>query len=291
MGDFMNLTENENKFKNLIIDIIGTILGATVMAFGISFFLLPNQLSSGGFSGIATIIYYLFNLPMGATILALNIPLFLFSGYKIGKNFFIKSLVGTISLSVSIDFFDKFEPLTEDKFLACIYGGIIIGIGTAIILKVNSSTGGTDMVSNILRKFNPRISMGNVIVIIDTIIVIFNVIFFKRIDIGLYSAIAIYLIGKMIDIIFEGIYFTKMLIIVSSKTEKIAEVIEQELKRGVTGLYGKGMYTKKDRLVLLCAAQRNDVARVKQMAKKIDPDCFIIISNAREVLGEGFKRE
>ena len=291
MGDFMDFIEEKKKIKHIIIDMIGTILGSAIIAFGVSMFLLPNQLSSGGFSGIATITYYLFNLPMGVTILVLNIPLFIVAMYKIGKNYFIKSLIGTISLSVFIDIFDKLIPLTRDRFLACIYGGIIIGIGTAIILKVNSSTGGTDMVSNILKRYNSKIRIGNVIVLLDTIIIALNVVFFQRLDIGLYSAITIYLMGKMIDIIFEGIYFTKMLLIISSKSEVIAENIEKNLQRGVTGLYGKGMYTKKEKLILICATPRRDIGKVKQIAKKIDPHCFIIISNAREVLGEGFKKE
>ena len=120
----------EEKFniKRMIIEIIGTIVGAFVMASGIALFLLPNQLSSGGVSGIATIIYYLFKVPMGTTILIVNIPLFLISMYKVGKTFFIKSIVGTVSLSVFIDFLDRFPRLTDDRFLACIYGGIIIGL-------------------------------------------------------------------------------------------------------------------------------------------------------------------
>jgi uncharacterized membrane-anchored protein YitT (DUF2179 family) len=131
--------------------------------------------------------------------------------------------------------------------------------------------------------------MGTVIVIIDTIIIALNVIFFKEVEIGLYSAIAIYLDGKMIDIIFEGIYFTKLLFIISDKNEKIAEAIEENIKRGVTGLYGKGMYTQHNKLVLICAAPRGDVSRIKELAQRIDKNCFIILSNAREVFGEGFK--
>ena len=150
---------------------------------------------------------------------------------------------------------------------------------------------GTDMVSNILKQYNSKIRMGNVIVLLDTIIIALNVVFFRRVDIGLYSAITIYLMGKMIDIIFEGVYFTKMIMIISTKNQEIAKSIENNLQRGVTGLYGKGMYTEKDKLILMCVAPRGDVARVKQIARKIDSHCFIIISNAREVLGEGFKRE
>ena len=132
--------------------------------------------------------------------------------------------------------------------------------------------------------------MSNVIIIMDTIIVGLNVIFFKEIEIGLYSAIAIYLMGKMIDIIFEGIYFTKLLIIISDKNDEIAQEIGEKIRKGTTGLYGKGMYTNKDKLVLICAASRGDVSKVKQTAKKIDHKSFIIRANAREVVGLGFKK-
>ena len=274
--------------KKTIIETLETILGAFFMATATSLFLLPNQLSSGGFAGIATIAYYFLNIPMGTTILALNIPLFIFAGYKLGKDFFIKSIIGTTSFSIFIDILDKLEPFTHDRFLACIYGGIIIGIGTAIILKANASTGGSDLVSMLTKKYKPDIRTSNVIIIVDAIIVGLNMIFFKEIEIGLYSAIAIYLMGKMIDIIFEGIYFTKLLIIISDKNEQIAEEIGEQVGKGTTGLYGKGMYTDESKLVLICAASRGDVAKVKNVSKKVDSKCFIIIANAREVLGLGF---
>ncbi len=276
------------KVKKIIIEILETILGAFLMAVATSLFLLPNQLSSGGFAGIATITYYFFNIPMGTTILALNLPLFIFAGYKLGKDFFIKSIIGTTSFSIFIDVLDKLEPFTQDRFLACIYGGIIIGVGTAIILKANASTGGSDLVSMLTKKYKPDIRTSNVIIIVDVIIVSLNVIFFKEIEIGLYSAIAIYLMGKMIDIIFEGIYFTKLLIIISDRNEQIAEEIGEQVGKGTTGLYGKGMYTDENKLVLICAAARGDVAKVKNVAKKIDSKSFIIIANAREVVGLGF---
>ena len=138
------------------------------------------------------------------------------------------------------------------------------------------------------KKYKPDIRTSNVIIIVDAIIVGLNMIFFKEIEIGLYSAIAIYLMGKMIDIIFEGIYFTKLLIIISDKNEQIAEEIGEQVGKGTTGLYGKGMYTDESKLVLICAASRGDVAKVKNVSKKVDSKCFIIIANAREVLGLGF---
>lgn len=281
--------EEKASVKKILKEIIGTIVGSFTMAVGIALFLLPNQLSSGGIAGIATITYYLLKIPMGTVIMAINIPLFLFSGYKIGKAFFIKSIIGTISLSFFIDILDKIEPLTNDRFLACVYGGIIIGIGTAILLKENSSTGGSDLISYIAKKYNPTIRTSNIILIIDFIIICLNMLFFKEIEIGLYSAIAIYLMGKIIDILFEGIYFTKMMIIISDKSEEIAKSIENEIKRGTTGIYGKGMYTNKEKLILMCVAPRKDIAKIKLMARKIDANSFIIITNSREVLGQGFK--
>ena len=157
-------------------------------------------------------------------------------------------------------------------------------------MKSDASTGGSDLVSILVKKYNYNVRMSSVIIIIDTIIVALNVIFFKEIEIGLYSAIAIYLMGKIIDIVFEGIYFTKLLIIISDKNEEIAKEIGEKINKGTTGLYGKGMYTNQEKLVLMCAASRGDVARVKQVARDIDSNSFIIIANAREVVGLGFKK-
>ena len=157
-------------------------------------------------------------------------------------------------------------------------------------MKSNASTGGSDLISILVKKYNYNVRMSSVIIIIDTVIVTLNVIFFKEIEIGLYSAIAIYLMGKIIDIVFEGIYFTKLLIIISDKNEEIAKEIGEKISKGTTGLYGKGMYTNKEKLVLMCAASRGDVARVKQVAREIDSNSFIIIANAREVVGLGFKK-
>lgn len=281
---------NTKQLKTISIEILETMVGACLMSMATALFLLPNQLSSGGFAGIATIFYYFLKIPMGATILAFNIPLFLFSAYKLGKMFLVKSMIGTVTFSLFIEIFENITPLTQDRFLACIYGGIIIGLGTAIILKANSSTGGSDLVSMLVKEYRPEIRMSNVIIIIDTVIVGLNVLFFKEIEVGLYSALAIYLMGKMIDVIFEGIYFTKLVIIISDRSQEIAEKIGERVRKGTTGLYGKGMYTNENKVVLMCAASRGDVAKVKYTAKMIDPKSFIIIANAREVVGLGFKK-
>lgn len=275
--------------KKWVKDFLLIIIGCMIMAIGTSLFLLPNQLSSGGFSGLATIIYYLFGFPLGTTMLILNIPLFVMAFIRVGKETTIKGIIGTAVLAFFIDLFDNIEPLTSDRVLACIYGGICIGIGTAIILKAHASTGGTDMLSYIIRSYRPNFRTGSLIVIVDIIIVLLNVIFFKKVEIGLYSAIAIYIMGKMIDIVFEGIYFTKNMFIVSNKYEEIAKEVGEKLDRGSTGIYAKGMYENEEKMMLWCVASRNEVARIKEIAKKIDSSAFIVISNAREAWGKGFR--
>ena len=281
----------QSKEEKFISEGLGTILGAFIMALAVALFLLPNELTSGGFSGIATILYYTAKFPMGATILALNAPLFIMAGFKIGKSFFAKALIGTTSLSLFIDVLDKYQPLTNDRMLAAIYGGILTGIGTAIILKSNSSTGGSEILSILIKRRNKKFQTGQLITIIDAIIVITNAIVFKNIEVGLYSVITIYLMGLMIDIIFEGIFFSKLLFVISDKNDIIAKEIETKISRGVTGLYGKGMYKEKDKMILMCAVSRNDIAKMKKLIMDIDDSAFIIVTNSREVLGAGFKRE
>lgn len=278
-------------FKKYLFELVQIVIGTLLMAIGVSLFLLPNQLSSGGFAGIATITYYIFKLPMGTVILILNIPVFILAFIKKGRKFVIKGILGTIFLSIFIDILEKYNPLTQDRFLACIYGGIIIGLGSSIILKANASTGGTDMLVYVIREYKPNYRTGSLIVILDISIVILNVILFNQIEIGLYSAITIYLMGKIIDIVFEGINFTKLIYVISDKYLEISQKIMEEEERGITGIYAKGMYTNEDKIMLLCVAKRNQAMRIKQISKKIDPYSFVIISNARETFGLGFKKE
>lgn len=274
--------------KKYALEYIYIIIGAFFMAVSTALILLPNQLSTGGISGISTILYYLFNYPVGLTMLLINVPLFVIAMVKVNKRLFFKSILGTVLLSVFIDLLENLSPITNDRFLACIYGGIIMGIGTAIILKAGASTGGTDLLSYVIRAYNNKFKSSRVIIIADTIIIFFNIIFFREIEIGLYSVIAIYLMGKMIDIIFEGIYFTKIMFIISEKYEEISKEIGILVKRGSTGIYSKGMYSGKQNVMLFCVASRKEVAEIKQIIKQIDKNAFIVTTDAIETLGKGF---
>ena len=287
----MEKNDGKTKIKNLFVTSIGLVVGSFIMACATAFFLLPNKLSTGGFSGLSTIVYYLFNVPIGTAMFVLNIPLICIAFLKIGKKFIIKSIFGTILLSIFMNFLERFPAVTNDRFLACIYGGIIMGIGTAIILKVNASTGGSDLLSYVVRAFNDRYKASDLIITVDIFIITISIIIFKEIEIGLYSAIAIYLMGKMIDIVFEGINFTKVLFIISDKYELIARQISEEIQRGSTAIYAKGMHSNNDKMMLFCVGSRNEVLNMKNIATSIDKKAFIVIFNARETFGKGFEKE
>lgn len=277
------------KIKNISYNMTLIIIGCILSSFGTACFLLPNKLSSGGFSGIATIFYYFYQIPMGTTILVLNIPIFVLAYIKLGKKFVIKTLIATFLYSVFIDFFERNIRFTNDLFLSSIYGGIFIGIGLGLVFKANASTGGSDLVAHITQKYNNEISVSNILVFLDIIIVLINLISFKNIEIGLYSAITIYLSGKMIDIIFEGINFCKIIYIISDKHEEILLAINKKANKGATGIYGKGSFTNKETTIIMCVTKRRVIMNIKNIAKQIDKKAFIIITDAREVYGLGFK--
>ncbi len=278
----------DKKVFKYIKEYIYIIAGTVLMAFATASILLPNQLSTGGFSGISTIVYYLLKIPAGTIMIILNAPLLLIAFFKIDKTLFFKSIIGTIFLSIFINIFQRFGGIINDRFLACIYGGIITGIGTSIILKAGASTGGSDLLSYIIRAYNSKVKSSKVILMVDTIIIFINVLFFKEIEIGLYSVIAIYLMGKMIDFVFEGFYFTKVVFIISNKYDEIAKEIGDKVKRGSTGIYSKGMYSNEDKVMLFCVGSRKEIADIKNIVKMIDEEAFMVMADAMETLGEGF---
>ena len=271
--------------KNILLIIIGCF----VASFGTASFLVPSKLSSGGFSGIATILYYLFNFKIGSVIILLNIPLFIYSYFRIGKIFTCKSIFATVLYSKLIDIFDNRIIYIEDKFLACIYGGILIGLGLALVLKGGASTGGTDLVAHIAIKRQIKAKISTIIIIIDIFVVLMNIIAFKAIEIGLYSFISIWIIGKMIDVLFEGVNYSKVIYIITKKSNELKEILNIDLDKGVTCIYAETGFDRQEIKILMCVCKRYDVEKVKQASKKVDQNSFIIITDAREVYGLGFK--
>ncbi|MCI8291064.1 MAG: YitT family protein [Clostridia bacterium] len=276
--------------KNVFLkEIVLIFLGTLFAGMGMGSFLLPNKLSSGGFAGIATIFYYFFNLNVGLTVIVLNIPFFILAYIKMGKKFLARTITGTVLLSLFIDLFEYLPLLTNDRLLASIYGGVLIGIGTGIIFKAHTSTGGTDLIVQIVRSYKVKISNSNLLVFIDICVVVLNVICFREFEVGLYSAIAIFIDGLMIDIIFEGINFSKLVFVVSNKNEEILNMIHNDLNSGATEIYGRGSYSDEKKIVIMSAMPRRDITILREKVYEIDKNAFLIVANAREVYGLGFK--
>lgn len=277
------------KKNSFLKDIILIVFGTMFAGFGMASFLLPNKLSSGGFTGIATVFYYFFGWNVGFTVIILNIPFFIYAFIRIGKKFLIKTVIATFLLSFFIDIFEYLPLLTNDRLLASIYGGVLIGIGTGLTFKAHTSTGGTDLIVQIVRSFKVRISSSKLLNLIDICVVVLNVVFFREFEIGLYSAIAIFLDGVLIDIVFEGINFSKLVFIVSNKNTEIVNMIHENLKAGATEIYGKGTYLNQNKVVIMSVMNRREIPILCENVYEIDRDAFLIVSNAREVYGLGFK--
>ncbi len=284
---------NNLKIKEIIKQWMFCIIGCVLIAVGVVFFLLPLKISSGGLTGIATAFYYLFNFKMGYTILLLNIPLFLLGFFRIGKSFFLKTIFSTWFLSYLMDLLENINISLNihDMLLASIYGGIIIGVGTSFIFLANSSTGGSELLINIILSFKKNASVSKLLWIIDSVVVLFNLIVFRQIDIGLYSFIVIYLNSKIVDLLAEGLDFSKVVYIISDNNKEISNGIMHELNKGVTGLYGRGMYEDKDMMVLLCVIRKRDVLELKRLVSRIDNKAFMIVADSTNVYGLGFENE
>ncbi|ADQ45490.1 Protein of unknown function DUF2179 [Caldicellulosiruptor kronotskyensis 2002] len=264
--------------------------GSLLVALSLNLFLVPNKIAAGGFSGIATVVYYVsyYKLPVGMTMLALNIPAFILGVKTIGVDFGVKSIYGTVILSVLTDTTTFVPCITYDKLLASVFGGALMGIGLAIVLLFGATTGGTEMLAKIIHKYISFISVGQILLGLDVAVIVLASVVFKSYELGLWAILTLFACSKLIDAILEGVNFAKALIIISDKSDIIAEKILKELDRGVTGLHGIGMWTKTEKNVLLCVVKRHEVSRVKNLVKSVDKRAFVILTDVREVLGEGF---
>ncbi|MDK2991101.1 MAG: hypothetical protein PWP48_334 [Clostridiales bacterium] len=280
------LADMWRKYRDVFYDYLGIILGTLIVALSFNLFFVPNKIAPGGVGGIATVLYYLFKFPVGTTMLILNIPLFL-AGVKVhGAGFGFKTLIATVLLSFFIDAI-KLQPLTHNEILAAVYGGIIMGIGLGIVFRSDATTGGTDLAAKIVHKFMPYITMGWLLFMIDTAVVTFAGAVFGP-EQALYAIIALFISSYVIDLIQEGLGSAKAFIVVSDKADEISKVILHDIDRGVTLLEGRGAYTQRKKDVILCVVSRTEVIRLKEIITAIDNKAFLIITDAREVHGEGF---
>ena len=262
-------------------------IGVGIAVVGLNLFLVPGRIAAGGVSGIATILYHLWNVPLGLSIIVLNIPLFVFGIKFLGKTFAIRTIYALVLYSIAAELI-PIPAETFDPFIASIYGGVLVGIGIGIVVKMGGTTGGTDMAAKLLSERFKSIGLGTFLFGIDFIIIAAAGVIFD-VEVAMYAIVSLFVTTKVIDFLTIGLSVSKAFYIISEKSDEIAEAIMVQMDRGVTSLSGKGRFSQKDKDILLCVLKwRTEGARLKKIVKTIDPAAFVIVADVKEVLGEGF---
>lgn len=277
-------------FVGMLGEFLGVTLGVVLTALGLDLFLVPNKIAAGGVSGLATVIHYLTGAPVGMTMLALNVSLFALGIYRLGLKFGFRSLYGTISLSLLVDTLAPYLPVpTSDPLLASVFGGVLTGLGLGLVFRYRGTTGGTDLAAAVLRTYTGA-NVGQLLFLVDGMVVLTAGFTFRSWELAMYALITIFVTAWLIDLVQEGISYSKAFWIISDRVEDIARAVLQEMNRGATALKGRGMYTGESREVLLVVVNRSEVTRLKDLVYRVDPRAFVILADVHEVLGEGFKQ-
>ena len=265
------------------------VLGSVLFAAGFQFFLYPNSIIVGGVSGIAMIINYLTQLPVGVMTIVLNIPLFIIAWKHFGTKFIIASFVGMLLSSVFVDLLAliSYSP-TDDMLLACIIGGAIKGLGLGIIYYAGATTGGTDIIAKFVRLRFPYLNFGTVVLLTDAVIILAFAAIFNKVEAAMYAVIAMFVVSKVIDLVLYGINNSNVCYIISEKSDQLVSEITDRLHRGVTILEGEGAYSHQSKQVLLCVVKRTQIAEIRKMIKNVDENAFFIVTDAKNVFGKGF---
>ncbi len=267
------------------------VVGSALFALAFDIFLKPNGLNAGGVSGLAMVFSQLTGLgSVGTVSMLINLPLFALGGLKVGKRFFAGSLVGMAVSSVLLDLFAVIKPPETEPLLAALYGGLLCGIGLGMVFAAGASTGGSDIVVRLLKLRFQYIPIGTISIVFDMTVAALTGLAFQDLSRALYSGVAIFVTGQIIDAVVYRFDYSKVAMIVSKDYESIAKQIAVQLDRGVTFLKGQGAYSGKDTKVVLTAVKKQQLADLKRMVVEIDPDAFIIVQEAHQVLGDGFSR-
>ena len=276
-----------------IYPILTILLGAAIYAFGLTYFVVPHHLFEGGATGITLITFYLFEIPVSLMNLLINIPLFILAWKIFGAKSLYSSLLGTLALSAWLAFFERIPlhiDLQGDLLITALIAGILLGIGLGIIFNAGGTTGGTDIVARILNKYT-HISMGKLLFILDFCILMLILLIFKDLRLVSYTLLFDFIVSRVIDLIGEGGYAGKGFMIITKRPDHLAKTINDDLGRGVTFISGQGYYSQKDLKIIYCIVGRNEIVKMKEMIHRIDPQAFITITEAHEILGEGFTFE
>ena len=268
-----------------------TILGSAMFAAGFALFLQPNNMNSGGISGLAMVVVELLDFgSVGTLSILINLPLFLLGGIKIGKRFFLGSLLGMVLSSVLIDMIAVFPMPQTDPLIGAIYGGVVCGLGLGIVFTAGTSTGGSDILVRLLKLRFRNVPIGQISMSFDAVVVVLTGLVFGDVRNALYTGITVYLCGKVIDGVVYRFDYSDVALIISSEYEQIAKAIGEKLDRGATFLHGEGSYSHKDTKVVLAAVKKQQIAELKELVMEIDPKAFLIVQEAHQVLGDGFSR-
>ena len=281
----------KEKTRGIIIEAIGLIIGCLSLSIGINMFLTPHTIAPGGLSGLSVVVSKLTGLSVSTVMIIMCIPLVICSVKILGKKDSIKTLIGTVTLSLMIKLTSSLSTIsaTEDPLLAAISGAIFLGAGIGIVFSVDGSTGGTDLIALMINRIFPSIPLSKCLTFIDGMVVLSAGIANRNIETGLYSAIALFVVIKMVDVIISGVDHSKAFMIITDEEEKLREAIFNDIKRGVTVLDARGGYTNRDKNILLVVVQKKQEVHLKKLIKRVDSKAFIIVSDVNEVLGEGFK--
>lgn len=266
-----------------------TTLGSALFALGFALFLIPNDINTGGISGLAMILRELLGFGgVGSLTLIINIPLFLIGGLKIGKRFFAGSLVGMIVSSVLMDVFTMISVQTPDPLLGGLYGGVLCGAGLGLVFMAGASTGGSDIVVRLVKKKYRNLPIGRISMIFDTVVVLLTGVVFRDVSKALYSGVVVFVCGQVIDAVVYRFDYSRVALIISKEHEAIAQAIGEKLDRGATYLHGAGSYSGQNMEIVLTVVRKGQLAELKELVMDIDRSAFVIVQEAHQVLGDGF---
>ena len=279
----------KRNISGIVKDILVTVLGCALFGLGFSVFLEPNGLNAGGISGLAMLIVRIFDFgTVGILTALMNVPLFILGGMKIGKRFFFGSLLGMLLSSVFIDLFAALPAFELEPLISSVYGGAVCGIGLGCIFFAGVSTGGSDIIVRLLKLRWRNVPIGVISMCFDAVVAILTGVVFQNLGVMLYSGIAIFISGKVIDVVVYRFDYSKVAFIITKEYDAVAKMIGEKLDRGATFLHGEGSYSHQNTKVVLVAIKRQQLAELKSLVVETDPDAFIIVQEAHQVLGDGF---
>ena len=278
------------KVKKIIVDILYFFIGAIIYSVSVNMFLSPNGISPGGFTGVAAVINHITNIPTGAMLFAFNIPVLILGYIKMGGMFILKTSFVTVLVSLSLDVSAKLLPIIQtDGILVSMFGGILMGIGLSLILLRGATTGGVDIIAKFINRKYRHLSVGKIILMADGVVILLNALVYKNAESALYSIVAMYMGTRLMDVLLYGADKGKIIYIITNSPDEISNEINHSVGRGVTKLSVTGAYTGETKIMLMCTVRIHEVAAIHDIVKQCDDHAFMVVSDAGEIIGEGFK--